>query len=255
MTRAENNPVCGVWLVVLAVVCAGPCAWAQQPAASAPENSSASAAATDAKGGVPLDYVVAIVNQDVILESDVEEEMRFSGFEPYRTRNGETSRDQALQRLVSRMLILQQEKLQPQAPIPDSAVQEQIKELRQNIPACMKYKCETQEGWNRFLADHDFTEQQLETRWRQRMKVLAFIEIRFRAGIHISHQQIADYYQKQMLPEYARQKATPPPLGALSERIEEVLMQQQVTTLLSDWLKSLREQGSVRILQPGEERP
>jgi len=47
----------------------------------------------------------------------------------------------------------------------------------------------------------------------------------------------------------------PPPLASISARIEELLLQKQVTQLLDDWLKTLREQGSVRILQPGEEAP
>jgi len=243
MTRANNSA--RVLAMLLVGVCA-PCMHAQAPAASA-------GAVVDKS--VPLDHIVAIVNQDVILESDVQEEMRFSAFEPYRTQTTGTAREQAMERLINRTLILQQEHLQPQAPITDAAVQAQIQELRQSIPACDEYKCETEDGWARFLADNDFTEQELEARWRERMEVLEFIEIRFRAGIRISHQQIVDYYQKTMLPEYAKQKATPPPLDSISARIEEVLLQRQVTSLLSDWLKTLREQGSVRTLQPGEEAP
>ena len=202
-----------------------------------------------------LDHIVAIVNQDVILESDVQEEMRFSAFEPYRTPSVGAARDLSLDRLINRMLIIQQEKLEPQAPVTDAELQAQIQELRSSIPACEEYKCETEEGWARYLADNDFTEQELEARWRERMEVLRFIEVRFRSGISISHQQIADYYQQTMLPEYAKQKATPPPLSSISARIEEVLLERQVTSLLDDWLKTLRDQGSVRTLQPGEEAP
>ncbi|HEY0309251.1 MAG TPA: peptidylprolyl isomerase, partial [Acidobacteriaceae bacterium] len=220
MTRAANNPMSARWLAVLAMACAVPCVLAQTPATAAPANPAAVTAAPDAKTGVTLDYIVAIVNQDVILESDVEEEMRFSAFQPFRSQTTGTPRERAQERLINRMLILQQEKLQPQAPIPDSEVQKQIHELRQTIPACLTYKCETDAGWERFLADNEFTEQELEARWRQRMQVLAFIEIRFRSGIQITRQQITEYYQKQMLPEYARQKATPPPMDALSARIE-----------------------------------
>ncbi len=255
MMRAVNNPVSARWLAVLVMACTAPGTLAQAPATPAPANPAATTAAPDAKTGVTLDYIVAIVNQDVILESDVEEEMRFSAFEPYRSQVNDTPREQALRRLINRMLILQQEKLQPQPPIPDREVQKQIEELRQTIPACVEYKCETDVGWERFLADNDFTKQELEARWRQRMQVLAFIEIRFRSGIHISRQEITDYYQKQMLPEYARQKVKPPPMDALSSRIEEVLLQREVTSLLNDWLKSLRDQGSVCTLQTGEEMP
>ena len=88
--------------------------------------------------------------------------------------------------------------------------------------------------------------------WRQRMQVLQFIEIRFRLGIHIPDSDIKEYYDKTLLPEYARQHATAPKLETISKRIEEILLQQQVSNLLSDWLKTLRAQGTVRVLQPGE---
>ena len=41
-------------------------------------------------------------------------------------------------------------------------------------------------------------------------------------------------------------------LETIQKRIEEVLLQQEVGALLQDWLKSLRAQGSVQILTPGE---
>jgi hypothetical protein len=58
-----------------------------------------------------------------------------------------------------------------------------------------------------------------------------------------------------MLPEYAKRKVTPPPLETIQRRIEEVLLQQEVSALLQDWLKSLRAQGSVRMITPGEVAP
>jgi len=250
MTRRTNNAARMLAAMLAMMVCAP---WARAQTAASPAPAPFAPPATD--GSESLDHIVAIVNQEVILESDVQEEMRFSAFEPYRTPSEGTPRDQALDRLINRMLIVQQEKLEPQAPVTDAEVQAQIQELRQSIPACDEYKCETDEGWARYLADNDFTEQELEARWRERMEVLRFIEVRFRSGIRISRQQITDYYQKTMLPEYAKQNATPPPLDVLSARIEEVLLQRQVTSLLDDWLKTLRDQGSVRTLQPGEEAP
>ena len=41
----------------------------------------------------------------------------------------------------------------------------------------------TRDG-QKFLADHGFTVEEFRARWRQRMEVLRFIEVRFRNGIH-----------------------------------------------------------------------
>ena len=45
------------------------------------------------------------------------------------------------------------------------------------------------------------------------MEVLAYIENRFRMGIRISPEEIKTYYEKSLLPEYAKRKATAPKLG------------------------------------------
>lgn len=206
--------------------------------------------------GNEVDREVAIVNGDLILDSDVDEERRFEAFQPYRDTVAAFSREQAVERLINRDLILQQAKLQGgEEEITDADVDKEIAELRKNIPACGRYQCDTQAGWDRFLADQGFTEQSLHARWKQRMQVLEFIEDRFRQGIRISPAEIKSYYDKTMLPAYKRQGAQPPPLDAVSSRIQEVLLEQQVSNLLSDWLKSLRAQGQVVVLHPGEAAP
>lgn len=203
---------------------------------------------------VVLDRVVAIVNGDVVLESDVDEERRFEEIQPYREA-GAFSREKAIQRLVDRRLILQQADFEPGDKVSDKELNAQLARLRKDIPECVQYDCQSDAGWAKYLGDHGFTVEGFADRWRKRMELLRFIELRFRAGITISDDQIKDYYTKTMLPEYAARKVTPPKLDSISKRIEEVLLQQQVGNLLEDWLKSLRAQGSVRILAPGEVAP
>src|ERR1700677_1255793 len=204
--------------------------------------------------GVVLDRVIAVVNGDVILDSDVDEERRFEEVQPYRATTDFT-RDKAIERLIDRALILQQAALQPEDAVPDSDLDAQLLTLRKDIPACKQYHCETDAGWQKYIEDHGFTVGEFRERWRKRMQLLKFIEVRFRNGITISDEQIKNYYEKTMLPEYAKRNVTPPKLETISNRIEEVLLQQEVGALLEDWLKSLRAQGSVRVMTPGEVAP
>jgi hypothetical protein len=205
--------------------------------------------------GTVLDRILAIVNDDVILESDVDEERRFESIQPYRGSTAEFSRERAVQRLIDRTLILQQAALEPEDAISEEDLDTQLAKLRKDIPSCAEYHCETDGGWQKYLADHGFTVAEFRDRWRKRMELLRFIEVRFRNGIRISEDEIKEYYEKTMLPEYAKQKVTPPKLETISKRIEEVLLQQQVSNLLRDWLKSLRVQGSVRIMSADEVAP
>jgi peptidyl-prolyl cis-trans isomerase SurA len=204
--------------------------------------------------GVVLDRLIAVVNGDVILESDVSEERRFEEVQPYRSAPVFT-RERIIERLIDRALILQQAALEPGGTVTDQDLDAQLTTLRKDIPACKQYHCETDEGWKKYLSDHGFTEEEFRERWRLRMELLKFIEVRFRSGISIKDDEIKAYYEKSMLPEYAKRNVTPPPLDTIKKRIEEVLLQQEVGALLQDWLKSLRAQGSVRIITPGEVTP
>lgn len=206
-------------------------------------------------GGVLVDQVIGVVNGDLILESDVDEERRFGSLQPYRNPAGTFSRDAAIDRLIDRALILQQAKLQPDDAVTTEEARAQLQGLRKDIPACKTYGCETDAGWQRYVATQGFTIDELTERWRQRMQILKFIELRFQAGIQISPAQIKDYYEKTMLPEYAKQRVAAPKLETISDRIQEVLLQQQVSNLLADWLKSLKVQGTVRMIRPGEVQP
>jgi peptidyl-prolyl cis-trans isomerase SurA len=208
----------------------------------------------DTGPGVVLDRVIAVVNGDVILDSDVDEERRFEEIQPYRAMAVFT-RDRTIERLIDRALILQQAALAPEDAVPDKDLDAQLLTLRKDIPACKQYHCETDAGWQKYVEDHGFTVEGFRERWRKRMELLKFIEVRFRNGITISDDQIKSYYEKTMLPEYAKRNVTPPKLETISNRIEEVLLQQEVGALLEVWLKSLRAQGSVRMMTPGEEAP
>jgi peptidyl-prolyl cis-trans isomerase SurA len=234
--------IAGVMLAVL-----GACACLGQNAAVKPTPSQQT----------KLDRVVAIVNNELILDSDVDEERRLEALQPYSGQAESFSRDKAIERLIDRDLILQQAELQAQDPITDAQLNQETDALRKNIPDCKnkKFDCETKVGWETYLAKNGFTDTEFNKKWRDRMEVLRFIEQRFRAGIKITPEEIQTYYTQTMLPEYARQGTKPPLLDSVSNRIQEVLLEQRVSGLLGDWLKSLRAQGSVVVLHAGEEAP
>lgn len=207
------------------------------------------------RSGVLVDQVIGIVNDDLILESDVDEERRFAAFQPFNNPSGSFSRDQAIERLVDRDLILQQAKMQPDNRVTEAEATAQLDQLRKDIPACRQAHCETDSGWQKFVAAQGFTVPELTQRWQQRMEILKFVEQRFRAGIRITPEEIKTYYDQTLLPAYAQKQVKAPALDTISDRVQEVLLQQRVSALLSDWLQQLKAQGSVRMMRPGEVAP
>jgi hypothetical protein len=203
---------------------------------------------------VVLDRVVAVVNGRAILASDLTSEIHLSILEPSgEERRTETPQD-ALDRIIARTLIRQQIREEDeQSLVPtDNEVAIRIEQIRNQLPACVHAGCATDSGWKAFLAMHDLTQDQVEGYVRNRMETLQFIEVRFRQGLHISQEEIENYYHNTLLPQYPAGQPVPS-LDKVSARIEEILLQQQVTGLFSGWLDNLRSQGDIEVLDPSLE--
>ena len=203
---------------------------------------------------IVLDRVVAVVNNQAILASDVDDEMRLSVLEPRAAARTAESPRAALQRLISRTLIEQQirdEEAQTTAPTEDE-ITSRLATIRRELPACIRQNCVTEAGWKAFMAANHLTPQRVETYIRNRLAILRFIEMRFRQGISISREEVKTYYQDTLLPQYAS-GVKAPPLEQVEPRIEEILLQQKVNVLFGDWLDNLRKQGDVEVLDPSLE--
>lgn len=203
---------------------------------------------------ITFDRVVAVVNRQAILESDLEDEMQLSVLDPSTNAQEKKSGQQALERLISRALIQQQirqDQSEATEPTQDE-VAARIKEMRTDLPACVREDCKSDAGWKAFLAKHDLTPLEVEDYVRNRIEILGFIELRFRQGIRITPEEIETYYKDTLLPQYPAGQ-TPPPLQQVSARIEEILLQQRVNALFDTWLANLRKQGQIEVLDPALE--
>jgi len=209
---------------------------------------------TPASAPVVLDRVVAVVNNRAILLSDITDALHLSALEPRANDQDAPNAREALEELISRMLIQQQIRQEDAADAKpaDKDVQSRLTELRKELPACVHMNCTTDAGWKAFLEAHELTEQQVETYERRRMEILAFIERRFRQGVRISQEEIETYYRDTLLPQYTKGE-TAPPLKDVAPRIEEILLQRQVNAMFSAWLDNLRKQGDVEVLDPALE--
>jgi peptidyl-prolyl cis-trans isomerase SurA len=198
-----------------------------------------------------VDRVVAVVNDRPILASDVTEEMRLAVLEPNGRQRAIETPEQALQRLISRTLIRQQireEDAQSTLPTKEE-VEARLSEIRKQMPVCVREDCATEAGWKAFLENHGLTQERVDAYLRNRLQILRFIELRFRQGIQIPDKEVDAYYRNTLLPQYPAGQ-TAPLLAEVAPRIQEILLQQKVNALFSDWLDNLRQQGEVEILDP-----
>lgn len=258
-------------LYLLASVALAPAARAQNPApvsqntqvhvpaarANKAGADAAAAAKTEQQPHLPpndkpvvLDSVVAIINGDVILQSDVEQERRFESLQLLAA--GENTNAHAADALITRTLILQQMKEEGQtAPnITDKELNTAVDELKQQQPGCTHSRCASDPEWAEYLRHHGLTPQQVRDHWKQRLVILNFLNVRFRSGVRIPAAQSQAYYEQNLVPQFRKKGETPPSFKSLQPRIQEVLLQQQVSKQIDQWETLLRQEGTVEILVP-----
>jgi peptidyl-prolyl cis-trans isomerase SurA len=195
-----------------------------------------------------LDRVVAVVDNQAILASDVDDEMRFNALQSGTNSPADTPQN-ALNRVIDRTLIDQQRALQPGvAEISAKEVDAALAKLRGEIPACAAGACKTDDQWRAVLAAHGFTESEIADRIRERLAILKFIDVRFGVAVRVSQAAVRTYFDQVLKPQLEKSHAVLPALNAVTPRIREILRQQQVDTMVDQWLKGLHSEEQVRVL-------
>ncbi len=196
-----------------------------------------------------LDRVVADVDGQAILASDVDDEMRFSGLIPGAEPAADNTPQRALNRVIDRTLIDQQRALQPGvAVVSQKDVDDAIATMRKQISAATGTDCETESGWTAYLAQHGFTPDEIQARMHERLAILKFIDVRFGVVVQVSNADVRNYYDQVLTPELQQAKQPLPDFRTVAPKIRQILRQRQVSNLIDEWLKSLRAEGHVQIL-------
>jgi hypothetical protein len=187
-----------------------------------------------------IDRIAVTVGNRVITESMVVSEIRLAAFQ-----NGQepdfspAAKRSAAERLVDRMLLIQEmdDSRYPEPPMAE--ILDQIAEFRkQRFPAEEAFRAE--------LARRLLDETELRQYFQLQYRTLQFIGVRFRTGVQVSSEEIAAYFDTQIKPQFLKEGRPVPALEELSEKIEEVLMSQRVDAATEDWLKQTRSLTRIR---------
>jgi parvulin-like peptidyl-prolyl isomerase len=189
-----------------------------------------------------VDRMVAVVNKRVILESELDQAARVEFLLQGKPITGLTQGDLAavLDRLIERSL-LDQQIINPAMldPTPQELAAK-VKEVRAGIPAAA-----SDDQWKALLSAYGLTQQDMEEQLTDQVRILRFIDLRFRGLVHIDKTAVETYYQEKFLPEVRRRNAAEPKLEEVSSKIEQILTEQRIDELLNNWLKTLRAQAHI----------
>ena len=192
-----------------------------------------------------VDRVAAIVNGRAILVSQVDESARFAALVEGRKPSNIADRDRAaaLVRLIDQELIRQRIDSAGVLTATDQEIAVKAAEVRKQIAANLD-----DAGWQARLAEYGLDDTDFSAQLRGGLDELRFVEVRFRPSAHITAPEIEAYYRDQYVPKMRSAGAKEKPLTDVRSQIEEILVQQQVDSLLSTWLQNLRSEGDVHVL-------
>jgi hypothetical protein len=197
--------------------------------------------------GEVVDRMVAVVNRQVILQSELEEtehvELLLQGKPLSESTRAEV--DSVLDRLIDQALLQQQI---VNSYVLEPTVEEisfQVREIRAQISGAA-----VDEKWQAMLAAYGVTEKDVQMHIASQVRILKFIDLRFRTVARVDRASIASYYQEKLLPELRKQGAAEPPLSQVTGKIEEILTEQRINDLLNSWLQALRSQAHIEKMGP-----
>jgi SurA N-terminal domain len=191
-----------------------------------------------------IDRIVATVNRHAILKSEWEEAVRFECFINVRPLNDVTvdDRKQTLERLIDQQLIADQMRSGSFTPAGPEEIARRVLELRETVPSWKH-----DDDWRAALAVYGLTQEEVQERIAVELNLSRYLDQRFRSQIHIEPRAIENYYHQQLLPELQRAGAPQPPLPQVSSRIAQILIEQRMNQLETQWLRTLRLQADIRI--------
>lgn len=190
-----------------------------------------------------VDRIVAVVNHQVILQSQLEQAARVEFLLQGRTLDqlNQTEMQAVLDRMIDQSLLEQQFVNTPMLDPTPEELAARLHEVRGQIPGA-----EDDAGWRKMLDSYAVTEEDVQKQIATQLRILRFIDLRFRSLAHVDRASITNYYTDKLLPELRKQGAPEPPLNQVSDKIEKILVEQRMDEMLNSWLQTLRSQTHIQ---------
>lgn len=189
-----------------------------------------------------VDRMVAVVNKQVILQSELDDAAHIEFLLQGKPLSAVTGPEMGavLDRLIDQGLLQQQIVDNSVLEFATDEVANQIRDVRSKLPGATE-----DEKWLAMLAAYGVNEQDVALHIAAQLRILKFIDLRFRTLARADRASVANYYNQKLIPELRKQGAAEPPLSQVSDRIEEILTEQRINELLNSWLQALRSQANI----------
>jgi peptidyl-prolyl cis-trans isomerase SurA len=185
------------------------------------------------------DRVLAVVDEDPILASDVDRVIKLGLMAPNQGETDAAFRRRVLEALIEERLRFHEIDRYGFEQVPVEEIEAQVARIRQSFPS--------EEAFRQALREVGLDLQGLRQLVARQLLVLAYVDERLGIGVFVSPEDISRYYRNVLTPTMQRQGRTPPPLEDVREQIRQVLKEQKLNQELESWTAELREQADIVI--------
>lgn len=223
---------------------AAPGLLAQPPAPPDPPALSDPAADRAAAGPhTLLDRIIAVVDEDPILASDLERVIALDFIQREPGESDEAYRRRVLEGLIDNRLRTHEIDRFGLGQVDVARVDQAITQIRSRFA--------NEEEFRARLAQVDLDLQTLRQLVARQLAVLDYIDERLAVRVFVTIDEIQKHYEEALVPELRRRGEPVPPLAEVREDIREVLRQQRLNEEIDAWTEELRREADVsRFLDP-----
>lgn len=239
---ANSRPLtlsCLPALVVAALVLLPGAAMAAQAKKPASAPAATPSATMPAGKNVLKDRVLAVVDEDPVLASDVDRVIKL-GLQPPSPGEADAQyRKRVLNSLVEERLRFHEIDRYGLEQVPVDEVEKAVAKVRAGF--------KDEASFQQALKDVGLTPKGLRQLMARQLLVLTYVDERLGPRVFVTFDDINKYYRAVLTPEMQKKGQPAPPLDDVREDIREVLKQQKLTQELQTWTEELRAKADVVI--------
>ena len=184
-----------------------------------------------------VDRILAVVDEDPILNSDLDQAIGIGLIVPEEGESENDYRRRVLDLLIDQKVRFHEIDLFGFSEIPVAEVERQFEELRDQF--------DSDEAFQARLEEVGLDEQGLRQILARQLMVLIYVEERLGARVFVGLEEIQRYYNEVLVPALEENGQPIPPQQEVREEIRAVLREMRLNEEIERWTEELRQEADI----------
>ncbi len=185
----------------------------------------------------PVDRILAVVDDDPILSSEVDQVLALGVVQPEEGEGEREARRRALDFLIEERLRFHEVDRFGLAEVPVDVVDAEFERLQAEFGGPAKF--------GRVLDESELSEQGARQLLARQVMIWVYVEERLGARVFVGIEDIRQYYEEELLPELAARGEGKPEFDEVREAIRNLLRERRMNEELERWTTELLQAADV----------